>query len=176
MNRGSLSQLQENVAEIAAPPSADRLAASYFAAAYHEAGHAVGGYLRFGLRFIRVRIYPSDDGLDIIGAVTVAGAANGAIDGLKKAIICLCGPAAEARATNVSLRQILGSNIAAVDVEMALDALKRTVGEPPLDVAIRAARRVVELEANRIDRVAVQLRRRGELSYEECRRIASARR
>ena len=74
----------------------------------------------------------------IVGAVTVAGAVNREFSGLKYAIICLCGPAAKARATNVSLRQLLVTNVAKIDVEMATAALQQAPNTPPLDVAIAA--------------------------------------
>jgi hypothetical protein len=44
------------------------------------------------------------------------------------------------------LRQLLASNVAAVDVALAEDALKRTTGSPPLEVAIAAVCRVVEAD------------------------------
>jgi hypothetical protein len=54
--------------------------------------------------------------------------------------------------------------------------LKSATGSSPFDVAVQAARRVVELEWPRIVRLAAQLRRRGELDYDACRRIVTARR
>jgi hypothetical protein len=117
-----------------------------------------------------------DDGAEISRRGHRQRRSNRDYGGLKQAIICLSGSWTEARYTNTNLRQLLTTNVARVDVEMAEDALRHATGSPPLDVAIRAARRVVELEWNRIDRVAVQLRRRFELDFEECRRIALARR
>jgi hypothetical protein len=170
MSLGSISPLPQNIAEAVAPPSAEQ----WLAAAWHEAGH-VAAHLRFGLRFNRVLIHPTDDGLDVVGAVTVTDAGNREFSGLKYAIICLCGPASEARFTNVSVRQLLASPIAATDLRMAEDALQHATGSPSFDVAIAAARRVIEAEWSRIDRLARALRRHGELSYDECKRIAARR-
>jgi hypothetical protein len=94
---------------------------------------------------------------------------------MKHAICCLGGPVAETRYSGVSLDQLLASSITAVDVEMAEAALKRAVGSAPFDVALSAALRVVEFEWHRIDRLAVQLRRRAALDNAECRRIAARR-
>jgi hypothetical protein len=69
------------------------------------------------------------------------------------------------------------ASVAATDLRMAEDALRRATGAPPFDAAIQAARRVVELEAARIMRIADELcRRGGELDYDACRRIVTARR
>jgi hypothetical protein len=81
---------------------------------------------------------------------------------------------AESRYTNASLRQLLASHSPPSDVAMAMDALKRDTGTP-LDIAVRAARRVVEAEWNRIDRLARALRRHGELDYDACRRVITRR-
>jgi hypothetical protein len=132
-------------------------------------------YLRFGLCFCKVRIFPSDDGLDIVGAVTVNGAGNGDYSGLKKATICLAGPIGEARYRNVCLCDVRASGVAETDFKMAMEALSRPQA-PPLAVVLAATQRLVEQQWPRITRLAVQLRRRGELGYDECLQIVTARR
>jgi hypothetical protein len=71
---------------------------------------------------------------------------------------------------------LITEHVAAIDFVMAAAALQCDPRSPPFDVALAAAQRLVDRNWPCIMRLAAELSRRGELDYDTCRLIVTARR
>jgi hypothetical protein len=134
-------------------------------AGHHEAGHCVG-YLHFGLRCGRVKIYETDDG-KIVGSVLSPA---GIYDPFARAIICMWGPLAEERLTGVSLDEQPG---AYTDIVMAKEALSRVDIDKVelLDSILPFTKLMIDHEWPHIQQIAIELVRQRQLDYEQVLKI-----
>jgi hypothetical protein len=131
-------------------------------AAHHEAGH-LAAYLRFGFPFHSVVI---DDG----GNGLVRGLLPAAPEyALERSIICLSGPAAEARYIGVPLPRMLRRHYCRVDYASAERHLAD--GDEPLETALGGALVIVWDHWPLITRIADVLVEHGRLGRDEVQQM-----
>lgn len=128
--------------------------------AHHEAGHALG-YLTFRIEFRFVAVYRNPAPGEDLGALQPL--AHRAPP-LRRAVICLAGPAAEARFTGEPLSRLF-KETCRTDLRMAQDALSRDP-EADLRTALRSACSLVEVQWARIGTLARALLVAERLTYD----------
>jgi hypothetical protein len=126
-------------------------------AAHHEAGHIAAACLHFGYPISSVEIDDSGNGL-VRGALPV-----GLKHALQRAVVCLSGPAAEARFLRVPITRMLRRPYCRVDYTNAEEHLA-TSGEP-IEAAVGGAFMITRAHWPFITRLADELVEQGRLDW-----------